>query len=173
MWSRNTGKSVSSAETCKNGKGSDECRISARADTQKREIRWQWWTADASVCTDTENRVRVQMQVTEIREVHGKCIDQGCCQAEAFLVFSTAKSIDGHSTWVSVGGGSEPEATEVCKKGFSCIATHSLNSSRFSTGADAYFAVTSHWIQESTPGSWEVQSALFGFTQLNNAHNGK
>ncbi|KAF8524774.1 hypothetical protein JB92DRAFT_2826969 [Gautieria morchelliformis] len=49
VWSMNTGKSVSSAETRKNGKGSDECRISARADAQKREIGWQWRTADATL----------------------------------------------------------------------------------------------------------------------------
>ena len=41
------------------------------------------------------------------------------------------------------------------------------------SNTDAYFAVTGHWIEEQTPGSWEVQSALFGFTKLNNAHNGK
>ena len=38
---------------------------------------------------------------------------------------------------------------------------------------DAYFAVTGHWIEEPRPGVWEVQSALLGFTRLNNSHNGK
>ncbi|KAF8227733.1 hypothetical protein L208DRAFT_1295183 [Tricholoma matsutake] len=39
--------------------------------------------------------------------------------------------------------------------------------------ADGYFAVTAHWIEESTPGKWELKSALIGFTWLNNAHNGE
>ena len=38
---------------------------------------------------------------------------------------------------------------------------------------DGYFAVTGHWIEESHPSIWELQSALFGFGQLNNAHNSK
>lgn len=37
---------------------------------------------------------------------------------------------------------------------------------------DAYLAVTGHWIEELSPGVWTLQSALFGFTQMNNAHNG-
>lgn len=37
---------------------------------------------------------------------------------------------------------------------------------------DAYFAVTGHWIEESAPSVWEQKSALFGFTQMNSAHNG-
>jgi hypothetical protein len=41
------------------------------------------------------------------------------------------------------------------------------------SNADAYFAVTGHWIEEPTAGVWKKQSALFGFTRLNNAHNGK
>ena len=41
------------------------------------------------------------------------------------------------------------------------------------SNADAYFAVTGHWIEEPSTGAWEVKSALFGFTKLNNAHNGK
>jgi hypothetical protein len=41
------------------------------------------------------------------------------------------------------------------------------------SNADAYFAITGHWIEEPTFGSWEVQSVLFGFTKLRNAHNGK
>jgi hypothetical protein len=36
---------------------------------------------------------------------------------------------------------------------------------------DGYVAVTAHWIEEPTPGKWELKSALIGFTQLNNAHN--
>ena len=38
---------------------------------------------------------------------------------------------------------------------------------------DGYFAVMAHWIEEPTPVKWELRSALIGFTQLNNAHNGE
>lgn len=38
---------------------------------------------------------------------------------------------------------------------------------------DGYFAVTAHWIEELTPGKWELKNALIGFTRLNNAHNGE
>lgn len=38
---------------------------------------------------------------------------------------------------------------------------------------DGYFAVTAHWIEESTPAKWELKSALIGFTRLNNAHIGE
>jgi hypothetical protein len=38
---------------------------------------------------------------------------------------------------------------------------------------DGYFAVTGHWIEESSPILWECKSALLGFTKVNNAHNGK
>lgn len=38
---------------------------------------------------------------------------------------------------------------------------------------DAYLAVTAHWIEEVSPGVWKMQSALTGFTQMNNAHNGE
>lgn len=38
---------------------------------------------------------------------------------------------------------------------------------------DAYFAVTGHWIEVMTPTQWKSESALLGFTQVNNAHNGK
>ena len=41
------------------------------------------------------------------------------------------------------------------------------------SNTDGYFAVTTHWIEESTPGKWELKSALIGFMQLNNAHNGE
>ena len=37
--------------------------------------------------------------------------------------------------------------------------------------ADAYFAVTSHWIEECAPGEWTIEQALFGFIQMNTAHN--
>jgi len=37
--------------------------------------------------------------------------------------------------------------------------------------SDGYFAVTGSWIQEDG-GKWQIQTALLGFTQLNNAHNG-
>jgi len=38
---------------------------------------------------------------------------------------------------------------------------------------DGYSAVTAHWIEEPTPGKWELNRALIGFTRLNNAHSGK
>jgi hypothetical protein len=41
------------------------------------------------------------------------------------------------------------------------------------SNTDGYFAVTGHWIEEPRLGVWEVQSALLGFTRLNNSHNGK
>jgi hypothetical protein len=41
------------------------------------------------------------------------------------------------------------------------------------SNTDGYFAVTGHWIDESTPALWEIKSALLGFVRLNNAHNGK
>lgn len=41
------------------------------------------------------------------------------------------------------------------------------------SNTNAYFAVTGHWIEESIPGAWELQSAVLGFTQLNNAHHGR
>ena len=37
---------------------------------------------------------------------------------------------------------------------------------------DGYFAVTGHWIEEHSPGKWTLKHALFGFTQMNTAHNG-
>ncbi|KAG6871411.1 hypothetical protein C0995_004884 [Termitomyces sp. Mi166 len=38
---------------------------------------------------------------------------------------------------------------------------------------DGYFAVTGHWIEETAPMQWELKSALVGFMQLCNAHNGE
>ena len=38
---------------------------------------------------------------------------------------------------------------------------------------DGYFAVTGHWIEENYPGQWECETALFGFTKVNNAHSGR
>lgn len=40
------------------------------------------------------------------------------------------------------------------------------------SNTDGYFAVTAHWIKESTPTKWELKSAIIGFTRLNNAHVG-
>lgn len=40
------------------------------------------------------------------------------------------------------------------------------------SNADGYLAVTAHWIKESSPGSWKLQSAIIGFTQMNTAHDG-
>jgi hypothetical protein len=40
--------------------------------------------------------------------------------------------------------------------------------------ANAYFAVTCSWVEENVwEGKWQVHTALIGFTQLNNAHNGE
>src|SRR5216684_2261128 len=41
------------------------------------------------------------------------------------------------------------------------------------SNTDGYFAVTVHRVQEPMLGKWELKSALIGFTQLNNAHNGE
>jgi hypothetical protein len=41
------------------------------------------------------------------------------------------------------------------------------------SNADAYFAVTGHWIEERIVGVWTKEHALFGFTQMNTAHNGQ
>ena len=38
---------------------------------------------------------------------------------------------------------------------------------------DEYFAATDHWIEEKTLTVWEYKSMLLGFTEINNAHNGK
>ena len=40
------------------------------------------------------------------------------------------------------------------------------------SNANAYFAVTGHWIDELPNGDWEMQTALFGFTQMNTSHDG-
>ncbi|KAF8238274.1 hypothetical protein L208DRAFT_1243172 [Tricholoma matsutake] len=39
------------------------------------------------------------------------------------------------------------------------------------SNTDCYFAVTGHWIEETMPTQWELNSGLLGFTQLSNAHN--
>lgn len=41
------------------------------------------------------------------------------------------------------------------------------------SNTDSYFAVTGHWIEEANENEWVLQSALFGFTRMNTAHNGK
>lgn len=41
------------------------------------------------------------------------------------------------------------------------------------SNVDRYFAATGHWIEESSPGTWELQCAIIGFTILNNSHNGQ
>ena len=41
------------------------------------------------------------------------------------------------------------------------------------SNTDGYFAVTGHWIEELSPGVWKLESALLGFTKLNNSHNGQ
>ena len=41
------------------------------------------------------------------------------------------------------------------------------------SNTDGYFAVTGHWIEEPSPGVWKLESALLGFTKLNNSHNGQ
>lgn len=40
------------------------------------------------------------------------------------------------------------------------------------SNCNAYFAVTGHWINTSAQNNWKIKSALFGFTQMNTAHNG-
>ncbi|KAF5317850.1 hypothetical protein D9758_018688 [Tetrapyrgos nigripes] len=40
------------------------------------------------------------------------------------------------------------------------------------SNTDAYFAVTAHWIEDTGPNSWLLQSNLIGFTQMNSAHDG-
>jgi hypothetical protein len=40
------------------------------------------------------------------------------------------------------------------------------------SNANAYFAVTGHWIEERAPGEWTIEQALLGFVQMNTAHNG-
>lgn len=40
------------------------------------------------------------------------------------------------------------------------------------SNADAYFAVTGHWIEEEMANEWVEREALLGFTQMNTAHNG-
>ena len=47
-----------------------------------------------------------------------------------------------------------------------CDAWTALNGSSF-------FAVTGHWIEESSKGVWTLQSALLGFTHIPYAHTGK
>ena len=42
----------------------------------------------------------------------------------------------------------------------------------FNSYTDAYFTVTGHWIEEVKEGNWVEHEALFGFTQMNMAHNG-
>ena len=37
---------------------------------------------------------------------------------------------------------------------------------------DTYFVVTGHWINEVSPGIWNYNSTLLGFTQMNTAHDG-
>jgi hypothetical protein len=40
------------------------------------------------------------------------------------------------------------------------------------SNTDGYFAVMAHWIRELAHTKWELESALIGFTKLNNSHNG-
>jgi hypothetical protein len=40
------------------------------------------------------------------------------------------------------------------------------------SNSDGYLAVTGSWIEEESGGKWVLKSGLFGFTQLNDAHNG-
>ena len=32
------------------------------------------------------------------------------------------------------------------------------------SNSDGYFAVSSHWVEEPSPGVWKLESALLGFT---------
>ena len=38
--------------------------------------------------------------------------------------------------------------------------------------ADAYFAVTIHWIEGIESGEWVLESAIAGFVRLNTRHTG-
>ena len=38
--------------------------------------------------------------------------------------------------------------------------------------ADAYFAVTGHWVEEHAPGEWTLEHMLLGFVQMNCSHSG-
>lgn len=40
------------------------------------------------------------------------------------------------------------------------------------SNTDGYLAVTGHWIEVKGDKTWNLESALLGFTKLNNAHNG-
>jgi hypothetical protein len=40
------------------------------------------------------------------------------------------------------------------------------------SNADAYVAVTGHWIESDSKGNWKAGNALLGFTQMNTAHDG-
>jgi hypothetical protein len=40
------------------------------------------------------------------------------------------------------------------------------------SNTDGYYAVTGHWMEEISPGVWELREALLGFTRMNNAHHG-
>ena len=39
------------------------------------------------------------------------------------------------------------------------------------SNTNAYFAVTGHWIEEVKECNWIEHEALFGFMQMNTAHN--
>ena len=41
------------------------------------------------------------------------------------------------------------------------------------SNVDGYFAVTGSWVEEGLQNTWKVQTALLGFVQLNNLHNGQ
>lgn len=41
------------------------------------------------------------------------------------------------------------------------------------SNSDSYFAVTGHWIEETAPGVWKMQSGLLGFVRMNCAHTGE
>ena len=40
------------------------------------------------------------------------------------------------------------------------------------SNTNAYFVVTSSWMQDSSPGMWEVKTTLLGFMQMNSTHHG-
>ncbi|KAJ7305436.1 hypothetical protein DFH08DRAFT_825124 [Mycena albidolilacea] len=40
------------------------------------------------------------------------------------------------------------------------------------SNTDGYYAITGHWMEETTPGVWALREALLGFTHMNNAHHG-
>ena len=77
-------------------------------------------------------------------------------RASTFLTAKPAASIllsSSKKTWT------------ICIISLTCYAWQARNQ-------DAYFVVTGHWIEESSPGVCVYNSALLGFMQINTTHDG-